>query len=407
MAQTPLEDKIELYNSWYRNWNNEPFKNVKNLFDGCVQWTFTDLDLFDINRQKLEGKTFGIIINHELIPQLMLIGVKAEQITFFSDCDWRTLLVENHYNGVNIIRLPTTNDKKETKKNVKRYIKEINSMMKFNYVLNNVPFGLLKEFKSLAETLAEEKALIISGSRDYHNNESAFKNVEVYKYLGKCFPTAKITASVVTINPKGATKFRVVDKDNKEHVVKRTKPVPPGFNANDYIWAMDILDKDLPGYDKFQVGELFRKDAIFDKNGIDVAFTMGKANAIFDKINYGDSYEEIQKQSTAWSKVDPSQKSLLGGYGVHAIGISYMANDNGHLGNVKYMPPSMGCGKKTYWYPVKDEDDAYEAIKYLNHPDVVRLVSVLKSSVSSNSKETFSLIPHHSQASKWIKNYGS
>jgi len=132
---------------------------------------------------------------------------------------------------------------------------------------------------------------------------------------------------------------------------------------------------------------------------------MGRAGAAFDQDNYGNSYNEIQKQKTAWSTVNVSQQDQLGGYGFHAIGISYMANETGHLGNVKYLPPDMGCGEKSYWHPVTDQADAQEAIRYLNHPDVVRLVSVLKSSVSSNSKETFSLVPHHSHAKKWIPNY--
>jgi hypothetical protein len=143
MAQTTLEDRIDLYRTWYRKLNNDPYKRVIDVsFDGCSQWQFTDLDLFNINRYELADNTFGIIINHELIPQLMLKGVKAEHITFFSDCDWRTAIAQQE--GVNVVRLPTTNDKKETKSNIKRWIKEIKDMKKFNYVLNNVPFGLLK-----------------------------------------------------------------------------------------------------------------------------------------------------------------------------------------------------------------------------------------------------------------------
>jgi hypothetical protein len=368
---------------------------------GCKQWQFTDINLFDINRLVWNEETkWGVIINHELVVQLMLLGVKASNITFYSDCKFRSDLVNKKLDGITVIDLP--NDEKE----FKRFVKNMKtSPPEINYVLNNVPFGKFKEFKELAETVASDKALIISGSRDYHNKEVAFKNVELYKYLGRCFPTAKITASLAIVNPAGAKNFKVVDSNGNECVINRSAPIPPGNNTVDYTWAMNIVSMNLPGYDKFETGNLYRKDAIFDKDGLSIAFTMGRANSEFDKDNYGNSYDNIQRQSTAWSKVSKSQQHLLGGYGEHSIGVSYMANENGHLGNVKYMSPDIGCGAKTYCHPVKDKADAKAAIKYFNHPDVIKLVSVLKSAVTSNSKATFELIPHHSQASNWIKNY--
>lgn len=339
-----------------------------------------------LSNLSFNNRSILVLFNIEFVISLLYTyNVPATSITFYAD----------HANKIKIA--------KNLRVNVASTPKPVN--MKFDYVVLNPPFGKFKEFKSLSESLAKERALIISGSRDYHNNEKAFENVEYYKYLGDCFPTAKIVASLAIVNPAGAKTFTVEDEQGVQHTVSRNHPIPPGKNVQDYIWALNVLNLKLPGYTKFQTGSLYRKDAIFDANGVKVAFTMGRAGADFDQDNYGNSYNEIQKQKTAWSTVSISQQKQLGGYGYHAIGISYMANETGHLGNVKYLPPDMGCGEKSYWHPVLDQKDAQEAIRYLNHPDVIRLVSVLKSSVSSNSKETFSLIPHHSQAKKWIPNY--
>jgi hypothetical protein len=371
-------------------------------FNGCVQWHLTpeetiNFELFNV--VNLNTKTWAVLVNVEIVHYLIMRGVDPKNVFFYSDCQWRVEWAKKVLDESNILMLPDCKDKKE----FKRYIKMTEK--KVDFVLNNVPFGMFKEFKELAQQLAKEKALIISGSRDYHNNENAFKNVETYKYLGDCFPTAKIVASLAIVNPNGSTTFNVIDQQGISHPVTRNHPIPPGTNVQDYIWALQVLDKKLPGYTSFKTGDLYRKDATFNPSGVKVAFTMGKAGAAFDQENYGGSYADIQKQKTAWSTVEVSQQSLLGGFGEHAIGISYMANEPGHLGNVKYLPPDMGCGEKSYWHPVSDQKDAQEAIKYLNHPEVVRLVTVLKSSVSSNSKDTFSLIPHHSQAKQWIKNY--
>jgi hypothetical protein len=409
MSQTTLEDRIDLYRSWYRKWQNIPYNSViDSSFDGCSQWQFTDLDLFDINRYELKDKTFGIIINHEDIPQLILKGVKAEQIIFFSDCDFRTAVAEKE--SVKVFRLPTTNNKAETKKNIEGFIKEIKNMKKLNYVLNNVPFGLLKEFKALAETLAEDKALIISGSRDYHGYPELFENVELYKYLGACFPNAKVTASVAHINPKGVSQLKIIDKDNKEHIASPNPPIPPGDDINIWLNALNVLKLNLPGYFPGAAkGSIDRKSAKIDPNGIPVIFSAGTRGSVFDESNRATTSEQLVKDNTkyCWATIDPAQAHLIGGLGLHKTVVTHAANEPGHLGNPKYAGPDWGCGTNCWYLPCKDEQDVAECIKYLTHPEVVKLVKGLKSSVTSNSQNVWKKIPYHSQASKWIKNYGS
>jgi hypothetical protein len=406
MAQTTLEDRIDLYRTWYRKWNIDPFKNVIDVsFDGCSQWQFTDLDLFDINRYKLEDKTFGIIINHELIPQLILKGVKAEQITFFSDCNWRTAIAQQE--GVNVIQLPTIDNKKETKKNIKRYTKEIKDMKKFNYVLNNVPFGLLKEFKALSETLASEKALIISGSRDFQDTDN-FQNVEFYQYLGRCFPTAKIEASVLHVNPNGASSLIIRDQHGVEHKTSPNPLVPPGKDFDVWNFAESVVSQKLKSYTDVSKGKLARQDAIVNSAGVPVVFSGGKAGEEFDSSNEALNTESLARQSTkyCWAKISNYQQDIVG-IGVHKVIITNIGPNVGHLGHPKYLDPTWGCANGAWMIPCQDKVEAEAIIKYLTHPDVVKLVKGLKAGVLSNSKRVFEKIPHHSQASKWIKNYGS
>jgi hypothetical protein len=409
MLQLELEGKLDLFKSWYRVWGGN--KKGSGLiepclshlaFIGCKQWQFTDINLFDINRLVWNEETkWGVIINHELVVQLMLLGVKSSNITFYSDCKFRSDLVSKKLNGTTVIDLP--NDKKE----IKRFIKSMKtSPPEINYVLNNVPFGKFKEFKELAETIASDKALIISGSRDYHNG-SAFDNVELYKYLGKCFPTAKITASLAIVNPKGTSKLTVIDGDGISHLTNPNPCVTPGNDINIWKFAINVLAQSLPGYEDAEKGNIDRKGSRIDPNGIPVIFSAGNQGAEFDDVNRALTTAQLVKDNTkyCWATVDPALSNLIGGLGVHKVVVTHAANEPGHLGNPKYVDPSTGCGMNCWYIICQDKTDANECIKYLTHPDVVKLVKGLKSSVTSNSKAVWKKIPHHSTAKKWIKNY--
>lgn len=249
------------------------------LFAGCLQWHYTDINLFDINKLDIENSTFGVIVNFDVVVQLLINGVKKENIVFYSDCEFKSKWMEKldvKYVSIN-----------SSRKGILKAMENIKKTgPKVDYVLNNVPFGMFKEFKDLAKSLAKEKALIISGSRDYHNNEDAFSNVELYKYLGKCFPTAKIVASLVVVNPNHTSNdILIEDSTGKLVSVQRNHAVAPSTDPYEWIWTQSVLDLKLPGYDQFTTGGLYRKDAMFDPQGIDIAFTMGKVNAEFDDEN--------------------------------------------------------------------------------------------------------------------------
>jgi len=372
-------------------------------FKGCVQWHFTPEEIINLNLfnvTDLNTKTWAVLVNVEIVHKLLMKGVNPENIFFYSDCPWRTEWAKKILDVSNILMLPDCNNKKE----FKRYIKMTEK--KVDFVLNNVPFGMFKEFKELAQKLAKEKALIISGSRDYHNG-SAFENVEYYKYLGACFPTAKITASVAVVNPKGVTHLNIVNSNGKIYTVAPNPEVTPGDNIDIWIFATDVVNKKLPGYTKAEKGMIDRKSSRIVVDGIPVIFSAGKNGEDFTIENQATTTQSLVKDNTkfCWATIDPLQQDLIGGLGKHKVVVTHAANEPGHLGNPKYAGPTWGCGVNCWFIECVDEDDAKECIKYLTHSDVVKLVKGLKSSVTSNSKAVWKQIPHHTHASSWISEY--
>jgi hypothetical protein len=171
-----------------------------------------------------------------------------------------------------------------------------------------------------------------------------------------------------------------------------------------------VLKLNLPGYFPGAAkGNIDRKSAKIDPNGIAVIFSAGNKGVEFDEKNKATDSKSLIKDNTkyCWATIDSAQLNIIGGIGLHKVVVTHAANDIGHLGNPKYAEPNWGCGMNCWYLPCKDKADAEECIKYLTHPEVVKLVKGLKSSVTSNSQNVWEKIPHHSQASKWIMNYGS
>jgi hypothetical protein len=368
------------------------FKFIKEhpkLFDGAHD-IFMPQELVDASLSHLNysNRSVLVLFNIEFVVSLLYTyNVPASAITFYAD----------HINKIKIAQ--------KLNVNVVTDLKTLN--MKFDFVVLNPPFGKFKEFKALSESLAKEKALIISGSRDYHNNEKAFENVEYYKYLGDCFPTAKITASLAIVNPKGAQQLVIVDGSGAVHTVAPNPEVTPGDDIGVWSFATGVLSKKLAGYIDVEKGQIDRKSSIINPSGIPVIFSAGKNGEDFTIENQATSTQTLIKDNTkfCWAMIDPSQVNLIGGLGLHKVVVTHAANEPGHLGNPKYAGPGWGCGTNCWFIKCNSKKDADECIRYLTHPDVVKLVKGLKSSVTSNSKAVWKKIPHHSHAKKWIPNY--
>jgi hypothetical protein len=359
------------------------------LFEGSHS-IYTPKEIIEdgLNNLSLDNKTVLVLYNVEFVIVLIdKFNADPNNITFVSDNDTKTNLINRF--GVRV----KTDTKDMNKKS-------------FDYVVLNPPFGMFKEFKNLAQDLAKEKALIISGTRDYHNG-NAFENVEYYKYLGECFPTAKITASLAIIDPNGTDSLTVVDSNNVSHKVAANPKVAPGDDIDIWSFATDVLDQKLSGYDNAKKGKIDRMSSIIESDGIPVIYSAGKKGEEFTKDNQAPDTEKLVKENTkyCWATVSHTQKDIIGGLGYHKVVVTHAANEPGHLGNPKYAGPDWGCGSNCWYIECDSKQDAEKCINYLNHPDVVKLVKGLKSSVLSNSKAVWKKIPHHSKASSWIENY--
>lgn len=351
-------------------------------YKGCVQWHFTpsyviDFDLFGVIN--LNTKTWAVLVNVEIIHYLIDKGVDPKNIFFYSDCKWRTEWAKKVLDDSNILMLPNCKDKKE----FKRYIKMTEK--KVDFVLNNVPFGMFKEFKELAQKLAKEKVLIISGSRDYKNSK-AFENVEHYKYLGECFPTAQILASLAIVNPAGASITNVIDNTGKMHPVATTTIQPPGEDIDGWLLATKVSSLKLPGYTA-QIGSLYYEKTVEDPSGTPCIFTVGEADnsTVFGRTK----------------KVNQTDLEKTKGIGLHKLVIS-KTGTSGKLGAMKYAGPNWAVGFGTYFIELSSEAEVQSAIQYCKSPEVTKLVKGVKPNTVVNGQAMWKQIPQHSQAAKWI-----
>lgn len=405
--QEQLEELHRLY-LLYSDGSSGLNKTVRHHpgFAGCLQWVFTP-DIIDIQMLPMLdsiSEQWGIVINVELIHRLKIKGIDVANIIFYADCEWRAQWAKKICGlpDRNVHMLPNGHNKKI----LRNYIKTMKKSVDF--VLNNVPFGMFKDFKDLAQNLAKKKAIIISGSRDYHNG-TAFENVEYYKFLGDCFPTAKITASLAIVDPNGVSKLKIIDDNNVEHIVMPNPEVTPGNDIDIWMFATSVINKTLPGYNNAEKGEIDRKGSIIVPSGIPVIFSAGRNGEDFVEKNRATNIQDLVKDTTklCWATIDQSQLPLIGGIGKHKVVVTHAANEPGHLGNPKYAAPDWGCGVNCWYIECTSKDDAIDCIQYLNCPEVLKLVKGLKSSVTSNSKAVWNKIPHHTYAKSWIPNYGS
>lgn len=406
---TVAEDKIEELRAFYTDYSNSNGKGLRSDlvshygFIGCLQWIFTPESVVDLSLlSDVNNKTWSVIINVEIVHYLEKAGVDPKSIKFYADCMWRAkwALHVGRLNPANIFLLPSN------KKDLKKFIKK--SKNTSDYVILNAPFRQVKAFKAFSETIAREKVMMISGSRDYQDL-SLFKNVECYKYLGECFPTAQVSASLVIINPNGPSKLDVIDSNGTVHTVAPEPATAPGASIDDWLFATNVISMDLPGYVDATRGAFDREDSIIVPDGIPMLFSAGESGKDWNDENRGTDVDRLCKENTkfCWATLSETQKPDMQGLGIHKVVVTHAANRIGHLGNPKYAGPEWACGTNIWYLPCKDEKDAQDCIAYLNHPDVVKLVRGIKSLTSSNNKSAWAKIPHHKFANRWIADYKS
>ena len=348
------------------------------ISDSCIKGKFVGShDIFmprDVvescvdNLRLKKSSTVMVLFNIEFIISLVYTyNINPKNITFYSDNAIKTRIAK---------KLGITN-----------VVTELNNDMKqHDYVLLNPPFGKFKEFKVLAQKLAKEKALIISGSRDYQT-KSSFDNVEYYQYLGPCFPSAQILASLAIVNPRGTTTTTVIDNTGTFHTVNTEDIQPPGDDVNAWLFANKVAALKLKGFEA-NMGSIYYEKTVDIPNGTPCIFTVGKTN---EPLASG-RIKNIGANDLVGTK----------GIGKHKLVIS-KTGTAGKLGAMKYAGPEYAVGFGTYFIEFSSESEVHAAIAYCESDPVKKLVKGIKPNTVVNGQSMWKKIPHITEAKKWIQ----
>ena len=178
----------------------------------------------------------------------------------------------------------------------------INSM-KFDLVVGNPPYQngenshFYKQFIDVAKSLADVVAMVVPSS--YFGNPSSFDNLEFYSYKGINFANVELATSWF-VWCKDYTGPCSVFVDQDVAYIEQFA-VSPANDLRLFKMTNTLLLNGIDGYE-VNSGNLWRKDAILDDDGIMCIWTCGKVGEDFDK-----------------TRISPTQKPLLAGFGEHKV----------------------------------------------------------------------------------------
>lgn len=389
-----------------------------------LQWKFTPAEAIIpknvFKNNFFKNKDIGVIINTETVGHLRNIGIDVNRIWAFVENDER-------YEIAKALGVKEKNIRKITKLGKKIMMTEENNIgnedKKFDLVMVNSDFKILKETRQLCYRLTKKHIIMISDSAYYHNHTERLKDVEHYYNMGNVFHdygTAKVGAVLSIFNVNGSKTLKVYDKKGSSVVYdvdkKGLPKTPPGNNLSEWLWAEDVLSKNLPGYNNAEKGVVERKTVKFKENGIKIFFTAGKRDEKFNETNFADqnlvkkwnTNTETQKQkgmsmnTKFWTtgQLNEEEKAK-GGYGKHKIVATHASPDGSGFIPMKYVDKEGVCGTNCWWIECKSKKDAEAEIEYFQSQKVIKLIRSLKSNAISNSKSVWEKIPRKEYNHRW------
>lgn len=256
--------------------------------------------------------------------------------------------------------------------------------MKFDLVIGNPPYQngdnshFYKQFVDSAKSVSDLVAMVVPSS--YFGNTTMFDNMKSYSYKGMNFENVELSTSWF-IWEKNYIGPCAVFKDDELIFVEKFA-VAPATDMKIFKIVNDLILRGINGYE-INSGDLWRKDAIPDKNGIICIWTCGRSGEDFDK-----------------SVISSTQRSLLAGFGEHKVVFTEIT---GHyiLGHAKYADPSHGIARGSRYITVASKAEATNLINYFESKFVKALASVLKATSKHNTKTVFNSIPRIDLSRKW------
>lgn len=261
---------------------------------------------------------------------------------------------------------------------------EDSTIKKIDYMLMNPAFDISVDCLNLARKIVNKKIYYIGPTQDF-DRKDALVNLEYFESLGNKAFDENTTTAFSVYNQNGTDKVTFAFEDGRTHVADApVTDVPTQNNLDDYIFAQQVKDLDLPGYEA-KCATLYDSHAQEDPNGILCVFTMGKE---------GDKEYGNQKM------IPKSQLDKTLGYGEHKIAISKIGTI-GKLGAIKYVPPGVACGSGCYRVIMSSKKEALDTIKYLKSDKVAKLVRGFKTKTPTNGSSVWARIPQMQYDNQW------
>lgn len=351
--------------------------------ESTMHHTFTPDAAFASGRWKLNKRRKNVVFfNWEEVVRLVRFhGFDPRKLTFVSDGDWKSQSLTTYCPEVTIVKY---NDRLMTK-----YAK------KFHGGAINPPFGESKRLRAIAEQLVTDKLLVVSPTRDFENPKS-LEDIEYYYPLGDRAFSEQISTALCIVDVTGTKQETVIEDCEGRRIKVVDMPFAPGEDLDDWLYAIQILNLGLPGYE-CQYGEisLVKDQPKYQFNGS--VFSVVTSGGIPLVFNPGSKDSEFKKVVN----IETQHQDKATGYGKKLLIVSKNGSI-GKLGPIKIKPEDYGHGHNTISLTNVDENEINEALEYLNSPEVARLVRGIKTNTIINGVNLWKKIPHHQYKDQWI-----
>lgn len=319
-------------------------------------------------------KSVAVFFNPEVVKYLVDLGYPAEQITFFSDDEFKQ---EIFLQGIYCTVLPFN------KENQMKYKKH------FDGGSINPAFGISKEMRKIAENMVKGKLLVVTPNRDLED-EKYLQNVCYFKnFLNTAFEEDIYTSLLIVDTENTPETITIESTSGKETMEVTDIKNIPGDDLDSWMFGEKVLNLNLPGYTPYlNQGFYASKHDYSGEDGINMIFKVG-------------GYKDLETYGLM-KKIDPKYAPKLKGLNKHKLVVS-------RLGGIftrsvaKYAPPGTVGSHTVYSIDFDSKEEAFNAINYYNSDKVLKLLKAIKT-MKSNGVKLFSMIPHHMYSDQWDEN---